>query len=142
MPFVGQKAFGWLAVILFGFSAAFFLRHAFQNNWIGPVGRVAIGEMVGVCLAVAGAFYFKRGLVRFSSMLTSAGVVVLYLSTYSAFGFYQLLPRTHAGIFLAIIVLTSMLCAWALLLGRCRFRRTRTGMPCRTGLRWAYQRFK
>jgi uncharacterized membrane protein len=109
--FVGQKAFGWLAVILFGFSAAFFLRYAFQNNWIGPVGRVAIGEMVGVCLAVAGAFYFRRGLVRFSSMLTAAGVVVLYLSTYSSFGFYQLLPQTHAGIFLAIIVLTSMLAA-------------------------------
>ncbi len=109
--FVGQKAFGWLAVILFVFSAAFFLRYAFQNNWIGPVGRVAIGELVGVALAVGGVVYYRRGLSRFSGMLTSAGIVVLYLSTWSAFGFYQLLPQSHAGIFLAVLVFESMLVA-------------------------------
>ncbi len=109
--FVGQKAFGWLAVLLFVFSAAFFLRYAFQNNWIGPVGRVTIGELVGVGLAVGGLVYYRRGLNRFSSMLTAAGIVVLYLSTWSAFGFYQLLPQTHAGVFLAVLVFESMLAA-------------------------------
>jgi uncharacterized membrane protein len=109
--FVGQKAFGWTAVLLFVLSAAFFLRYAFQNNWIGPVGRVAIGELVGITLAGAGVYYFRKGLIRFSSMMTAAGIVVLYLSTYSAFGFYQLLPQTHAGAFLAILIFESMLAA-------------------------------
>jgi uncharacterized membrane protein len=109
--FVGQKAFGWTAVLLFVLSAAFFLRYAFQNNWIGPVGRVAIGELVGLALAGAGVYYFRKGLIRFSSMMTAAGIVVLYLSTYSAFGFYQLLPQTHAGFFLAILIFESMLAA-------------------------------
>ncbi len=53
-------------------------------------------ELVGVGLAVSGLVYYRRGLNRFSSMLTAAGIVVLYLSTWSAFGFYQLLPQTHA----------------------------------------------
>lgn len=109
--FVGQKAFGWMAVLLFVLSAAFFLRYAFQNNWIGPVGRVTIGEILGLALAGSGVHYFRKGMVRFSSMMTSAGIVVLYLSTYSAFGFYQLLPQTHAGVFLAILVFESMLAA-------------------------------
>lgn len=109
--FIGQKAFGWVAVILFLFSATFFLRYAYQNNWIGPVGRVAIGEMFGAGLVIAGCRYLLKGWRRFSSMLMSAGIVVIYLATYSAFGFYHLLPQQHAGIFLAILVLESMIAA-------------------------------
>jgi len=109
--FVGQKAFGWVAVILFVFSAVFFLRYAFQNNFIGPVGRVAIGELIGVMLVLAGWRYFKDGMSRFSGMLTSAGIVIVYLTTYCAFGVYGLLPQTHAGFFLAAIVFESMVIA-------------------------------
>ena len=109
--FIGQKAFGWVAVVLFLFSATFFLRYAYQNNWIGPVGRVAIGELVGAGLIIGGCRYLLKGWRRFSSMLMSAGIVVIYLSTYSAFGFYHLLPQQHAGIFLAILILESMIAA-------------------------------
>ena len=75
--FIGQKAFGWVAVILFLFSATFFLRYAYQNNWIGPVGRVAIGEMFGAGLVITGLRYLLQGWRRFSSMLMSAGIVVI-----------------------------------------------------------------
>jgi uncharacterized membrane protein len=109
--FIGQKAFGWVAAILFLFSATFFLRYAYQNNWIGPVGRVAIGELFGAGLVISGCRYLQRGLRRFASMLMSTGIVVIYLATYSAFGFYQLLPQQHAGMFLAILVMESMLAA-------------------------------
>jgi uncharacterized membrane protein len=44
-------------------------------------------------------------------MLMSAGIVVIYLATYSAFGLYQLLPQQHAGIFLTILILESMIAA-------------------------------
>lgn len=109
--FIGQKAFGWVAVVLFLFSAAFFLRYAYQNNWIGPVGRVAIGELFGAGLIVAGVRYLHKGLTRFSTMLMSAGIVAVYLATYSAFGFYHLLPQRHAGFFLGVLILESMIAA-------------------------------
>ncbi|MBC7818341.1 MAG: DUF2339 domain-containing protein, partial [Planctomycetaceae bacterium] len=109
--FIGQKAFGWVAVLLFVFSAAFFLRYAYQNNWIGPVGRVAIGELVGAGLLGLGWRYHRKSWTRFSNMLTSTGIVVLYLATYSAFGFYRLLPQQHAGVFLAVLVIESMVAA-------------------------------
>ena len=109
--FIGQKAFGWVAAILFLFSATFFLRYAYQNNWIGPIGRVAIGELFGAALVISGCRYLLKGWRRFASMLMSTGIVVIYLATYSAFGFYQLLPQQHAGMFLAILVMDSMLAA-------------------------------
>src|SRR6266550_1670496 len=39
-----------IAAVLFG--AAFFLKYAFDNDWIGPSMRVAIGAAVGVALLV------------------------------------------------------------------------------------------
>ena len=109
--FIGQKAFGWVAAILFLFSATFFLRYAYQNNWIGPIGRVAIGELFGAALVISGCRSLMKGMRRFASMLMSTGIVVIYLATYSAFGFYQLLPQQHAGMFLAVLVMESMLAA-------------------------------
>lgn len=109
--FVGQRAFGWIAVVLFVFSAVFFLRHAFQNNWIGPLGRVAISQLIGAGLVIAGWRHVRIGWHRFAGMLTAAGIIVLYLATYGAYGFYQLLPQQRAGIFLAIVVIESMIIA-------------------------------
>jgi uncharacterized membrane protein len=109
--FIGQKALGWAAVVLLLFSVAFFLRYAFQNDWIGPLGRVAVGAFAGAALTVVGLNHHRRGWLVFSRMLSAAGVVVLYLATYSAFGFYHLLPQSHAGVFLLVIVAETMIIA-------------------------------
>lgn len=108
---IGQKAFGWAAVLLFVFAIAFFLRYAYQNNWIGPVGRVTIGALTGLAIAMMGFYYHRQGWLRFSQMLTTAGIVTLYLATYSSFAFYRLLPQQHASVFLAILVIESMVLA-------------------------------
>ena len=109
--FIGEKALGWFAVGLLVLAAAFFLRYAYKNSWIGPMGRVTIGALAGAALLLAGQQYLRRGWRTFGQMLSGAGVVVVYLATYSAFGFYHLLPREHAGVFLAILVLESMVLA-------------------------------
>lgn len=110
--FIGRRALGWVAVVLIIFATAFFLRYAFENNWIGPVGRVTLAAIGGLALIAAGWHYNRRAGWRiFAQMLTSAGVVLLYLGTYSAFGFYHLLPQRAAGIFLFFIVVETMVLA-------------------------------
>lgn len=109
--FLGQKAFGWVAVLLFALATALFLRHAFHGNWIGPLGRVLIGQSVGLALVAAGGRYQLRGWQRFSGMLTAAGFAALYLATYGAHALYQLLPASHLAIFLTVIVIQSMVAA-------------------------------
>src|ERR1043165_877575 len=48
-----------IAAVLFG--AAFFLKYAFDNNWIGPAMRVAIGAAVGIGLLAWGEALRARG---------------------------------------------------------------------------------
>ncbi len=109
--FIGRQALGWLAVVVLLFATAFFLRYAFENQWIGPIGRVTLGIGAGLGLVTVGRRYLRRGWRMFSQMLVAAGVVLLYLSTYSAFGFYHLLPQREAGLFLFLVVAESMLLA-------------------------------
>jgi uncharacterized membrane protein len=67
--------------------------------------------LVGAALLGLGWSYHRKSWSRFSNMLTATGIVVLYLATYSAFGFYRLLPQQHAGVFLAVLVIESMIAA-------------------------------
>ena len=109
--FIGRKALGWTAVVVLLFATAFFLRYAFENEWIGPLGRVALGIAAGAVLAWRGLCYERRGWHVFAQMLLAASIVLIYLSTYSAFAFYHLLPQRLAAAFLIVLVAESALVA-------------------------------
>ena len=108
---IGRRGLGWVAVVLLLFATAFFLKQVFENRWIGETGRVAIGVLAGVGLCMTGLRYHRRQWQVFSQMLTSGGVVLLYLSTFAAFGYYHLLPREHAAFFLVGLVAETALLA-------------------------------
>ena len=101
---IGRRWVGWAAVSLILFATAFFLKYAFENRWIGEVGRVTIGIAGGVLMTSLGFRYFKRGWRIFAQMLTGGGVGLLYLSAYAAFGYYHLVPQKAAFVFLAILI--------------------------------------
>ena len=101
---IGRRWLGWAAVALILFAAAFFLKYAFDNRWIGELGRVSIGVTAGVVLTVLGFRYHHRGWRVFSQILTAGGVVLLYLSAYAAFGYYHLVTQKAAFIYLVILV--------------------------------------
>jgi len=101
---IGRRLLGWAAVVLILFATAFFLKYAFDNRWIGELGRVTIGVIAGVTLTALGFRYYSRGWSIFSQILTAGGVVLLYLSVYAAFGYYHLASQKAAFIYLIILV--------------------------------------
>ncbi|HWF89771.1 MAG TPA: DUF2339 domain-containing protein [Pyrinomonadaceae bacterium] len=101
---IGRRWIGWIAVLLILFATAFFLKYAFDNRWIGELGRVSIGIAFGIAMCITGLKYQQRGWRIFSQILTSGGIVLLYLSTYAAFGYYHLVGQTTAFAFLAIMM--------------------------------------
>jgi uncharacterized membrane protein len=109
---IGRRGLGWVAVVLLLFATAFFLKYAFENRWIGELGRVAIGVLAGLALCLGGYRYHRRGWRIFSQMLSAGGVVLLYLATFAAFGYYHLIPQAPAaGYLIALVVETAALAA-------------------------------
>nr|HPM84499.1 DUF2339 domain-containing protein [Candidatus Anammoximicrobium sp.] len=68
---IGRKGLGWVAVVLLLFGTAFFLRYAYENQWIGPIGRVAVGLLAGLALVLGGWRYHLCSWRIFSQMLSS-----------------------------------------------------------------------
>ena len=87
-------------------GVAFFLKYAFDNNWIGPSGRVMIGVLFGVIFLVVGQILRKKYL-RYADLVMGGGTAILYLSFFSAYSFYGLISAPVAGILmLCVTVLT------------------------------------
>ena len=101
---IGRRWVGWAAVVVILFATAFFLKYAFDNRWIGELGRVSIGIALGIGMCIAGFRYQQKGWRIFSQILTAGGIVLLYLSNYAAFGYYHLVGQKTAFAFLAILV--------------------------------------
>ena len=89
--------------ILIGVS--YFIKYAFDNGWIGPTGRIALGLLVGIALVLWGERFRSKGYVAFSYSLKAVGIGTLYLSLWGAFQVYHLVPSWVA--FAAMIVVTA-----------------------------------
>ena len=85
-----------IAAVLIGVS--YFLKFAFDNNWIGPAGRIAIGMLAGIAVVIWSETFRRRGYLVFSYSLKAVGIGVLYLSLYAAFQVYALVPSGVAFI--------------------------------------------
>lgn len=101
---IGRRLVGWVAIVLILFATAFFLKYAFDNRWIGELGRVTIGVAFGIGFCLAGFRYHQKRWRIFSQILTGGGIVLLYLSSYAAFGYYHLVGQKTAFAFLMLLI--------------------------------------
>lgn len=92
-----------IAAVLIGVS--YFLKFAFENNWIGPAGRVTIGLLAGILVVIWSERFRGRGYKFFSYSLKAVGIGVLYLSLWAAFQVYSLIPSGAA--FTAMLAVTA-----------------------------------
>ncbi len=99
-----------IAAVLIGVS--YFLKYAFDNNWIGPAGRVTIGLLAGIAIVVWSERFRTRGYQMFSYSLKALGIGVMYLSLWAAFHVYVLIPSGVA--FAAMLAVTASTAALAI----------------------------
>jgi uncharacterized membrane protein len=99
-----------ITAVLIGVS--YFLKFAFDNNWIGPAGRVAIGLLAGIAVVVWSETFRRRGYRVFSYSLKAVGIGVLYLSLYAAFQVYNLVPGSVAFMMMFAVTAATAVMAW------------------------------
>jgi uncharacterized membrane protein len=99
-----------IAAVLIGVS--YFLKFAFDNNWIGPAGRVTIGLLAGIAIVVWSESFRKRGYQIFSYSLKAVGIGILYLSLYAAFQSYSLVPSGVAFVMMLAVTAATAVMAW------------------------------
>lgn len=102
---IGSQWFNRVGIVAMLIGVAWFLKLAFDNHWIGPLGRVFIGLVAGAALIAWSEGFEKRGFAAFAYSLKAVGSGTLYLSLWAAFSVYALMPAGVA--FTAMILVTA-----------------------------------
>jgi uncharacterized membrane protein len=109
---IGGRWLNRIGILALIGAVTFFLKYAFDNNWIGPSGRVAIGILLGAAMLPWSHWLLQRGYSYFSEGIAGLGAAVLYLSIWAGCQYYKLFSLDVG--FAAMIVITAGMAAVAL----------------------------
>src|SRR5215467_13649011 len=109
---IAGRWFNRIAIVALLFGFTFFLKLAFDNNWIGPSGRVAIGILLGGAMMPWSAWLSRRGYSYFSEGIVALGEATLFVSVWAGCQYYHLYDQSVG--FIGLIVITSAMAAIAL----------------------------
>jgi uncharacterized membrane protein len=102
---IGSQWLNRIGIIAMLVGVSYFLKYAFENNWIGPGMRVLIGIAGGIGVLLWSEGFRRRGYEMFSYSLKAVGIGVLYLSLWAAFQLYELVSASMA--FAAMVAVTA-----------------------------------
>ncbi|MBI3260533.1 MAG: DUF2339 domain-containing protein [Ignavibacteriae bacterium] len=106
---IGGKYLNRIGAIAMIIAVGFFLKFAFENNWINEWTRVSMGAAFGVSVIVLAGHFHKKGFSIFSQGLVAIGVSSLYLSVFAAYNFYQLIAQIPAFALMVVITVIAFL---------------------------------
>lgn len=99
---------GIIGVICFIFAAGFIIKLSIESGWLTPEKQLGLAALVGMALIVTGISLFNSE-TNYTNLLPAAGIIILYLTDFSAYRFYFFLSFQTA---IAMISLNSGLCIW------------------------------
>jgi uncharacterized membrane protein len=104
---IGGRWLNRIGIVAIISAVTFFLKYAFDNNWIGPSGRVGIGVLLGAAMLPWSQWLLNRGYSYFSEGIAGLGAAVMYLSIWAGCQYYKLFSL-DVGFFAMIIVTAGM----------------------------------
>ncbi|MCH2306755.1 MAG: DUF2339 domain-containing protein [SAR202 cluster bacterium] len=101
----------WLAiigVIAVFIGTAFFLKLAFENDWINQTNRILLGVFGGAVFLAIGEIW-RNKYASYFNIITGCGIAILYLTIFSAYALYSMIGYYFAVAFLLIVTILAVL---------------------------------
>jgi len=111
---IGTRWVLFAGIITIIVAVGFFLKYAYDNMYIGPLGRVVIAAVSGLIALAIGEVTRRRGYGIVAKAVTALGFAILYAAVFSAYRYYGLINSTPAFVFAILITTAAMLYAVSL----------------------------
>src|SRR5262249_10098069 len=111
---LGPRLLVGMGALFFVVFLALFVKYAWENDWVGPLGRLLLGTAFSLAVLVAGVRLLSRDLRPLGQGLMAIGLVGLYVSGFGAHAFYGLVSRPVAGALMLLVTAGAVLLADAL----------------------------
>ncbi|HEY1422459.1 MAG TPA: DUF2339 domain-containing protein [Candidatus Acidoferrum sp.] len=103
---IAGRWFNRIGIVALLIAVSYFLKLAFDNNWIGESGRVAIGVLLGALMLPWSQWLLGKGYNYFSEGIAALGEATLFLSVWAGCQYYTLYSRDVG--FAAMIAITMV----------------------------------
>ncbi|MBN2159740.1 MAG: DUF2339 domain-containing protein [Spirochaetes bacterium] len=102
---VGGNILGKLGLLTLVLATAWFIKYAFDKQWINESGRIYTGLVFGFAMISYGLFLARGRLRIISHSIIGAGCAVVYVAIFGAYYFYDLVGREET--FTALFILSA-----------------------------------
>jgi uncharacterized membrane protein len=109
---IGSQVLNRVGIFAVLIAIAWFLKLAFDRDWIGPGVRIAVGLVIAIGLFVWSDRFRRHGFTAFSYTLEALGAGIAYLSLWATSNVFHLLPVSVVFFAMAGVTLTIALLAW------------------------------
>jgi uncharacterized membrane protein len=109
---IGGRWFYLIGIVALLIAISLGVKYAFDNRWIGPTGRVAIGILLGALMLPWSQWLVGRGYRYFSEGIAALGEATLFVSVWAGCQYYTLYSRDVG--FIAMIAITAVMAAIAI----------------------------
>ncbi len=92
-----------LGALLLLLALGWFVTYAFANNWIGPIGRITIGTIVGAIIMQIGNTLIPKKPVPGQTLAVLGGVMIL-TTIFAARSFYDFFTPASALLIMSIVI--------------------------------------
>lgn len=97
-------------LVLLGFG--WFVSYAFIHDWIGPVGRIALGFITGSFLAIFGTFRLPKSEVQ-GSLFTLLGSALIIITALAGQYYYKFFGETSILLIIFLVSVYTSITAYA-----------------------------
>ncbi|MBX7245630.1 MAG: DUF2339 domain-containing protein [Candidatus Sumerlaeaceae bacterium] len=91
---LGTRWINWVGAVMVIIGAGYGLKYAYDNQWIGPMGRIAIGTGFGIGAMMLGERFRRKDWSVLFQTLTGLGLAIFYLCIFFSFQIYKLSNQT------------------------------------------------
>ncbi|HYG61968.1 MAG TPA: DUF2339 domain-containing protein, partial [Thermoanaerobaculia bacterium] len=105
---LGARLPVWIGSIALALAGAFLVKYSFDQGFLSPVVRVALGVAFGVAL-LAGGEWMRRSSPGISQGLSAAGIADLFACFLAGVHLYQLISPAVGFAFMALTALVAVL---------------------------------
>jgi uncharacterized membrane protein len=102
--FIGENLINKIGIVITVIGVGIGAKYSIEHQLISPLTRIVLGYLMGVVLLGFG-IKLKKDYEKYSAVLVSGAIAIMYFITFSAYSFYGLLPKEVA--FVLMVVFTA-----------------------------------
>ncbi len=108
--FIGENVISKIGIIITIIGLAIGTKYSVEHNLISPLIRILSGYGVSLAILFIG-LRLKKKYLNYSAVLVSGAMASMYFITFSAFNYYELIPRMVAYPLMIIITVFTIIAA-------------------------------